>query len=133
MSSLEKILNAKTATEFFIDMFHLMRGRPYLTKNTIINSVSYDSKQALQFPVEQNIPSYEDYGTVWSTEITHTFTLTDEGEIIWEMKGREPVIGLDHVKALLQQGIDEAQQSNSYNNPIAGTHNIAGFLPISSE
>ena len=133
MSQIDELLNADNPTEFFITMYHLAKQRQQLNYFLNIRSASYRGRRALQFPVHQMVTHLEDGESIgWGTEDVHTFTLVDNDEIIWEIKGQEPIIGLENIKAVLQQLRDTAQ-ANSRNDHRTGADNLAGLLSVSPE
>lgn len=103
MSRFERLLKAATPTEFFILFFHFVSEREALTLDLGVTPVEYQGESALELTVPQNVVYPRPNGErLFRKEITHVLILTQAGEIIWEMKGQAPLVGLEAIQARLR-------------------------------
>ena len=132
MSYLNQLLETESSTEFFILIFSYFRGSGTVIYDLVVETTDYEEETAIYFAAHQNVIYPKPDGSrLFKTEITHRFILKQSSTLIWEIKDREPVIGLDNIKALLRE-MRDAQPTN-HADILFGGDNSMPTLPLFDE
>ena len=116
MSDFAALLSAATPIDFFVQFFHLVSDRDVPTFELQINPAEHRGETAIELTVRQNVTHLLPDGRCgFGIESTHMLALTRDDEILWEIQGRNPIVGLDNIKAALceLQSTDEEVTESS--------------------
>jgi hypothetical protein len=102
MNNLSMLLNAKNEAEFFL-LFYALLKEPGSDFSLQMKKTEYEDEFALQVVRTQMQTHMKGASQVFSPEITHVFTLTLSGKLVWQMLGEEkPIVGLAAIKSKLR-------------------------------
>jgi hypothetical protein len=126
MSRFEQLLEATTPVEFFILFFHFVSRRDALQLDLGIVPAYYEGRKAIKLTVPQNVVYPRPNGErLVRKEITHVLILTQDDQIVWEIKDQEPIVGLDDIKIKLCEWQNADQE--------AAAPGLGLLLPTSTE
>ena len=102
MPDVDSLLNTTTSVDFFVSFLHFVSERRVQIFDLVVVPAENKGESAIKLTVEQDINRLLPDGKCLSRiESTHILTLTQNGEIIWEINGQKSVTGLDNIKARL--------------------------------
>jgi len=104
MSAFDELRNAQTETELFVLLCGLIRTPTYRLLRAELTSIQHENGLALELTLrqgmQQRVASKEIH---LSWVVTHVFTLPANGLLRWQMKDQPMLIGLDAIRARLDQ------------------------------
>lgn len=119
MDKLSLLLNAKSGTEFFVLFYNFLK-KGGVDHSLEMQSAEYHGEFALKLIRTEVLVHTEDSSDVFGAEVTHIFTLTQSGTLIWEITGEEkPIIGLANIQTRLR---DMQEQYANGEQPRSARH-----------
>lgn len=102
MGSFQRLLDAKTTTEFFVIWGSMLEADAPSIIEVELTSVVRERRFALRLSIEQLLRSTENGINTFYTDVTHVFTLYEDGSLTWAMKGHPTITGLQAIQERLQ-------------------------------
>jgi hypothetical protein len=104
MSIFDELHNARTETELFVLLCSLTRTPTYRPLRAELASAQYGDGLALELTIRQAVKQRiapNEVHLLWV--VTHVFTLPANGSLLWQMKDQPILIGLEAIRARLDQ------------------------------